>query len=374
MRVAIVGSRDYTDYETFSEHVKKADLPIKVVVSGGALGVDALAKRYAEEHGLEYKEFPADWKTYGKSAGPERNAQIVADTSAMIAFPAKDSKGTRNSIKMAMKKYPLAVVVYELADIAASKKNEYIPQVKKRRKWAEMEQFEATALLQTTARDKTLNQWLQHSRDLRAAAHPDASAKIKARVHVPTDLTSGNVIELTKRCDALFRDSDQRLAYSNMSLLSRMGAILEEDHVSPEQKLDMLTQAWQHERDATSSLVSNMDREKRDILLYDWNEALPKKLDTAKVHSQGYEEHERKRKRVADAYRFESRPQHSTCTKCRTDFGMRELRVKGKCKCPHWFHPHCLMDAWTESDTPGVQTCPVASCSKEIASLVFLDK
>lgn len=39
-------------------------------------GADSLAKRYAQEYGYQYHEFPADWHTYGKSAGYVRNREI----------------------------------------------------------------------------------------------------------------------------------------------------------------------------------------------------------------------------------------------------------------------------------------------------------
>ena len=64
----IVGSRSFSDYELF---VAKCDLLLRnwgsvVIVSGGARGADALAKRYAVDRGYCYMEFPADWDTYGR--------------------------------------------------------------------------------------------------------------------------------------------------------------------------------------------------------------------------------------------------------------------------------------------------------------------
>ena len=71
----IVGSRSFSDYELF---VAKCDLLLRnwgsvVIVSGGARGADALAKRYAVDRGYCYMEFPADWDTYGRRAGYIRN-------------------------------------------------------------------------------------------------------------------------------------------------------------------------------------------------------------------------------------------------------------------------------------------------------------
>lgn len=71
----IVGSRSFSDYGLLAA---KCDLLLRnwgsvVIVSGGARGADALAKRYAMDRGYRYKEFPADWDTYGRRAGYIRN-------------------------------------------------------------------------------------------------------------------------------------------------------------------------------------------------------------------------------------------------------------------------------------------------------------
>lgn len=69
----IAGSRGYNNYDEMKE---KTDyiLSHKIaqgycihIVSGGARGADSLAKRYAQEHGYQYHEFPADWHTYGNT-------------------------------------------------------------------------------------------------------------------------------------------------------------------------------------------------------------------------------------------------------------------------------------------------------------------
>lgn len=71
----MVGSRSFSDYEFF---VTKCDHLLRnwkniIIVSGGAYGTDTLAKRYAADRHYAYKEFPADWDTYGKRAGYIRN-------------------------------------------------------------------------------------------------------------------------------------------------------------------------------------------------------------------------------------------------------------------------------------------------------------
>jgi hypothetical protein len=85
--------------------------PVSEIVSGGARGVDALGKRYAEENGLLYTEFPAEWDKYGKSAGYKRNVLIVDHAEYLLAFWDQKSPGTKHSIDLAKKKgIPIGVI------------------------------------------------------------------------------------------------------------------------------------------------------------------------------------------------------------------------------------------------------------------------
>lgn len=97
-----------SDYELF---VAKCDLLLRnwgsvVIVSGGARGADALAKRYAVDRGYCYMEFPADWDTYGRRAGYIRNRAMheyisTHENRGVIAFWDGKSRGTRQSFSLA---------------------------------------------------------------------------------------------------------------------------------------------------------------------------------------------------------------------------------------------------------------------------------
>ncbi len=105
--VLVSGKRDYDDYEHFSaimdDYVAKYGKFI--IVEGGAKGADALAKRYAIEHKMNFIEFPADWKKHGNAAGPIRNAQMVEfikDRNSMaVFFWDGRSRGTKNCLSYA---------------------------------------------------------------------------------------------------------------------------------------------------------------------------------------------------------------------------------------------------------------------------------
>lgn len=70
------------------------------IISGGAAGVDTVAIEFAVVNWCDCKEYPADWKKYGKSAGYIRNKQMLVEGNPdlVIAFPG--GKGTANMVKL----------------------------------------------------------------------------------------------------------------------------------------------------------------------------------------------------------------------------------------------------------------------------------
>ena len=103
MNVAIIGSRSFTDYERAERFLAEQNIDISRIISGGAKGADAIAERYASEHGISITVYLADWTRYGRGAGMIRNNLIIADADVVIAFWDGDSKGTKNSIELAHK-------------------------------------------------------------------------------------------------------------------------------------------------------------------------------------------------------------------------------------------------------------------------------
>lgn len=107
-KVIIAGGRHYEDYATVKAYADYKLSRIALIhdieiVSGGATGADALGERYAREKGYTVKRFSADWKTYGKAAGPRRNREMAAYADALLAFWDGSSKGTMNMIQEAEK-------------------------------------------------------------------------------------------------------------------------------------------------------------------------------------------------------------------------------------------------------------------------------
>ena len=95
MKVAVIGSRDirYVDLDAF--------LPIGTteIVSGGARGVDACARRYARTHGIKLTEFLPDYDTYGRAAPLRRNDRIVEYAELVLALWDGTSRGTQYVVR-----------------------------------------------------------------------------------------------------------------------------------------------------------------------------------------------------------------------------------------------------------------------------------
>lgn len=113
MKLAIVGSRDFDDYELVDKlcaHlVERFD--VKAIVSGGAKGADKLGERFARQYGLGMIVFKPDWQQFGKRAGYLRNVDIIEASNIVIAFWDGQSKGTKHSIDIATKAKKFLIVV-----------------------------------------------------------------------------------------------------------------------------------------------------------------------------------------------------------------------------------------------------------------------
>lgn len=104
MKIVIAGGRDFEGYNLLREKCDEIiDSNFAEIVSGGAKGADTLGERYAKERGYDVKLFPADWKTYGRKAGPIRNLQMAEYGDMLIAFWDNTSSGTKNMIENAKK-------------------------------------------------------------------------------------------------------------------------------------------------------------------------------------------------------------------------------------------------------------------------------
>lgn len=108
MKIAIIGSRNLT-VEDFQNY-----LPDNVteIVSGGAKGIDACAKKYAIENKIKLTEFLPEYAKYSKAAPIKRNLQIIEYADEVLAFWDGISKGTKSVIENCKKKNkPVTVII-----------------------------------------------------------------------------------------------------------------------------------------------------------------------------------------------------------------------------------------------------------------------
>lgn len=118
-KICICGSRDMEDYDFLKEKVNSVfeennfSQLDTAILSGKANGADTLGEDYANEFGYEVKEFPADWKQYGKAAGHKRNREMAEEATIVIAFKFPDSKGTENMIRQS-KELGKKVIVFDM--------------------------------------------------------------------------------------------------------------------------------------------------------------------------------------------------------------------------------------------------------------------
>jgi len=108
MRVLICGDRNWRDERIiYSWLCKLQDWGYTTVIEGEARGADSIARELAEKMGFKVIKFPANWRRYGRAAGPIRNRQMLVEgrPNLVIAFhnDIEHSKGTKNMIEQARK-------------------------------------------------------------------------------------------------------------------------------------------------------------------------------------------------------------------------------------------------------------------------------
>jgi hypothetical protein len=107
VRALVCGSRDYSDYRRLAWTLDAVNGAhgIDFVIEGEARGADRLARRWAEERGIPFKGYPANWAR-GRKGGPIRNRQMLAEgkPDLVIAFPLgklSESDGTKDMVTIA---------------------------------------------------------------------------------------------------------------------------------------------------------------------------------------------------------------------------------------------------------------------------------
>jgi len=102
MKVGIIGSRKLS-VDVQEMYFLLKDFPMDLIISGGAIGIDSIARSLAEDYMIEYREYLPNYSLYGKRATFIRNRAIVENSDLLIAFWDGESKGTKYTLNYAKK-------------------------------------------------------------------------------------------------------------------------------------------------------------------------------------------------------------------------------------------------------------------------------
>ncbi|MFM7681681.1 MAG: DUF2493 domain-containing protein [Bacteroidota bacterium] len=121
--LALIGSRNFTNKVLFDQILAEITTILGVprrVISGGAIGADALACEWANENFVEitifepkHKDFPK--KTRKWMAPKVRNTTIVENSDVVVAFWDMKSTGTKDTIEKALS-HDLQLFIYNLSE------------------------------------------------------------------------------------------------------------------------------------------------------------------------------------------------------------------------------------------------------------------
>ena len=100
MKIAIIGSRGLV----LSDLYRYIPDYATEIVSGGAVGIDTCAEKYAKEKGLIFTKFLPDYESHSRQAPILRNIDIIDYSDEVIAFWDGKSRGTKFVIDRCNKK------------------------------------------------------------------------------------------------------------------------------------------------------------------------------------------------------------------------------------------------------------------------------
>ncbi len=119
MKLAIIGGRDFTDYNIvrntiFKYFANESGYTFDEIISGGAVGADSLGAKFAKESEVKLTIFKPEYDKYpGKVAPLKRNETIIENADFVLAFWDSESRGTMNAIGHAKRlKKPTLIIYY----------------------------------------------------------------------------------------------------------------------------------------------------------------------------------------------------------------------------------------------------------------------
>lgn len=99
MKLLVAGSRSIKDFD-LSPYIPENT---EVIISGGAIGIDAIAEKYADDHRISKYIIRPKYNLYGKSAPLKRNEEMIEMADKVLVIWDGISKGAEYTLKYAKK-------------------------------------------------------------------------------------------------------------------------------------------------------------------------------------------------------------------------------------------------------------------------------
>lgn len=120
LKIVIAGSRSISEMKYLIDGISKAvEMGIikpairYEIISGGAIGVDTLARDFAQQYGYTLKEYKPDYGQYGKYAPLRRNTEMAIYGDVLIAIWDGRSTGTQHMVSE-MRKLNKPVYIHKI--------------------------------------------------------------------------------------------------------------------------------------------------------------------------------------------------------------------------------------------------------------------
>lgn len=119
MRVLVCGDRNWKDRDLIAREIDKVrrscrDGELLSIVEGEADGADKMARQYGISVGILVIGVHADWKTYGRAAGPIRNQKMLDDYKPDQVLAFHDNIGASSGTKDMIERTIVARIPYRL--------------------------------------------------------------------------------------------------------------------------------------------------------------------------------------------------------------------------------------------------------------------
>jgi hypothetical protein len=105
VKLAVIGSRSFDDYDYFKSVIKQEfeEKPIEIIISSETEGTGKLGQRFAVENNIPKKVIYSEWAKYGNNASIMQIIDIVKTSDTVLAFWDGQNKETKQSIDQAIR-------------------------------------------------------------------------------------------------------------------------------------------------------------------------------------------------------------------------------------------------------------------------------